>query len=239
MAFHPTAKDLLSAITNDHGKASLRFWDLSAGEEARCIALDSDGVFNFTWAPEGDRVALSTKDGRLVTLDPRQPDKLIHGPAHDSPRSFQIAWIDKQRLVSVGFSRGSQRKINLYEIKDDASIQTLSSLLIDVSPSVLFPHYDPDTSILYIWGKGERQIQAYQIQLDHANEPIAKLPSYTAGTPQLGVAWFPKRMVDVRKVEVGKALRLNAKSIEEVSFSIPRNKVCIGSRPSSAARRGS
>jgi hypothetical protein len=31
-------------------------------------------------------------------------------------------------------------------------------------------------------------------------------------------------MVDVKKVEVGRALRLTSKSIEEVSFCIPRNK---------------
>ena len=100
-------------------------------------------------------------------------------------------------------------------------------MLIDVSPSVLFPVYDPDTSILYVWGKGERQIQAYEVHPEHAVEPIAKLPSFTAGSPQLGLAFFPKRTVDVKKVEVAKALRLTSKTIEEVTFSIPRNKVSL------------
>jgi hypothetical protein len=125
-------------------------------------------------------------------------------------------------LLSVGFSRGSQRRINLYEITD--SIKTLSSYMMDISPSVLFPQYDPDTHILYVWGKGERQIQAFEIHPENTTEPIAKLPSFTSGTPQLGVSFFAKRFMDVKKVEVGKCLRLSAKAIEEVSFSIPRNK---------------
>lgn len=152
---------------------------------------------------------------------------MLIGKAHDSPRSFRITWIDHEYLISVGFSRGSQRKINLYRLNNSIkTIETISSITIDVSPSVLFPVYDPDTSILYVWGKGERVIQAYEIHPQSDKEPIAKLPSYTAGSPQVAVAFLPKRVVDVRKVEVAKALRLTAKTLEEVTFSIPRNKVC-------------
>ena len=186
-----------------------------------------------SFSPQGDRIAIATKDGQILVLDPRHAESVQAGKAHDSPRSFQIAWVDTEHLVSVGFSRGSQRKINLYRLPSSSSssnptaspIETISSITIDVSPSVLFPIYDPDTSILYIWGKGERVIQTFEIHPDHAREPIAKLPSYTAGSPQVAVAFLPKRVVDVKKVEVGKALRLTAKTLEEVTFSIPRNKV--------------
>ncbi|ORY22755.1 putative actin cross-linking [Naematelia encephala] len=222
IAFHPTAKDLLTALTNDSGKATLRLWDVSSGSEINHIQLETTGAFNMSWSPLGNQVAVSTKDGRILVLDPRDPSKTISGKAHDSARSFQLAWIDDTHLISVGFSRGSMRKINLYSIS--SSIETVSSLSIDVSPSVLFPHYDPDTSILYIWGKGERVIQAFEVHPENSLEPISKLPSFTSGDAQLGVAWLPKRLVDVRKVEVMKALRLTARAIEEVSFTIPRNK---------------
>ena len=178
------------------------------------------------WSPSGNRMAIASKDGRILIIDPRNPSSVTSGSAHDSPRSFQIAWIDSTHLVSVGFSRGSQRKINLYCLSS-SQITTVHSVLIDVSPSVLFPVYDPDTSILYIWGKGERQIQAFEVHPEHAAEPIAKLPSYTAGLPQLGVAFLPKRVVDVRKVEITRALRLTAKTMEEVIFSIPRLKASL------------
>ncbi|WWD15778.1 hypothetical protein CI109_100201 [Kwoniella shandongensis] len=224
--FHPTAKDLLVGVTNDHGKPSIRFWDLITGEEARRVEVPSTGVFNAAFNPEGDRVAVATKDGKVLVFDPRNVESISSCKAHDSPRSFQIEWIDSQHLVTVGFSRGSQRKINLYRLPSTSTgeVTTISSLTIDVSPSVLFPVYDPDTSILYVWGKGERLIQAFEVHPENDREPLTKLPSYTAGSPQLSVAFFPKRMVDVKKIEVAKALRLTAKTIEEVTFSIPRNK---------------
>ena len=223
IAFHPTAKDLLTALTNDQGTCAIRLFDLKEGKEAEKIPLDLDGAFNMIWSPLGNLVAVATKDGRILTLDPRRPESQASGPAHDSPRSFQITWIDETHLLSVGFSKGSQRRINLYHITDNA-VKTLSSFMMDISPSVLFPQYDPDTHILYVWGKGERQIQAFEVRPENDLEPIAKLPSFTSGSPQLGISFFPKRLVDVKKVEIAKVLRLTAKAIEEVSFTIPRNK---------------
>nr|XP_019042887.1 actin cross-linking [Kwoniella bestiolae CBS 10118]OCF21817.1 actin cross-linking [Kwoniella bestiolae CBS 10118] len=223
IAFHPTAQDLLVALTNDHGSSHIRFWDLSGGEEVKVVEASSKGTFNFIFSSEGDRAALATKDNQILVLDPRDPSAVVSGKSHDSPRSFQISWIDDAHLVSVGFSRGSQRKINLYRITS-GSIEVIESITIDVSPSVLFPVYDPDTSILYIWGKGERVIQAYEISLNNQGDKVNKLPSFTAPSPQLGLVFMPKRMVDVKKVEVARALRLTGKTLEEVAFSIPRNK---------------
>lgn len=224
--FHPTAKDLLVLATNDAGKASIRLFNLSLSQESLVAPLEATGVFNIVWSLDGSRLAAATKDGRIVILDPRDISSAISGKAHDSPRSFQLAWISDSHLVSVGFSRGSQRRINLYKVTSEG-VETIHSLLIDVSPSVLFPVYDPDTCILYVWGKGERQIQAYEVHPENPTEPIAKIPSYTSGTPQLGLTFFPKAALDVKKVEVAKALRLTAKTIEEVTFTIPRNKVCL------------
>ncbi|WWC69610.1 uncharacterized protein I206_103553 [Kwoniella pini CBS 10737] len=221
IAFHPTAKDLLVGLTNDHGSSFLRFWDLSKREEVKTAEVSPHGAFNFSISPEGSRVAIATKDNQILVLDPRSSDNVKSGKAHDSPRSFQIAWIDANHVVSVGFSRGSQRKMNLYRI--GANIEIIYSMTIDVSPSVLFPVYDPDTSILYVWGKGERVIQTYEIQLSNT-EPITKLPSHTASSPQIGLIFQPKRIVDVKKVEIAKCLRLTSKTLEEVTITIPRNK---------------
>jgi hypothetical protein len=217
-------------MSNDQGQSIIRFFDLGSGEEIRSVPVSSgiEAVFNYTWAGGGDRIAIAAKDGRIAVLDPRHPEGIQLGKAHDSPRSFQIAWLDESHLISVGFSKGSQRRINLYSLSTDPhTIETIHSLLIDVSPSVLFPHYDPDTNILYVWGKGERVIQAYEIHPDNPTDPIAKLPGFNSGAPQLGVAWMPKTEVDVRKVEIMRALRLTSRAIEEVAFSIPRNKASL------------
>lgn len=155
-------------------------------------------------------------------LDPRNASTtLLSGPAHDSPRSFQLTWLDSTHLVSVGFSVGSLRKILLHRLSS-STIETVSSLSLDVSPSVLFPFFDPDTSILLLWGKGERTVSPFDVNLSLLPKPpFHRLPQF-AGNLIHGWTFFPKRTVDVRKVEVLKALRLTSKTIEEVSFKIPR-----------------
>ncbi|KAL1411200.1 hypothetical protein Q8F55_002151 [Vanrija albida] len=223
VTFHPTAKDLLLVASNDSGKGHLRFFDLKIGLEQKVVPFGFE-IWNFAIEPTGDRVAIATKKSEIVILDPRDDTKVARGKAHDSLRSFQLAWIDDTHVVSVGFNKGSMRKVQLYNVGEEVTNKGGSTL--DVSPSVLFPVFDPDTSILFVWGKGERAIHAFEIHPDHANEPVAKLPSYNAasGAPQLAVVLLPKTAVDVRKVEVARALRLTAKTIEEVTFSIPRNK---------------
>jgi pantothenate kinase-related protein Tda10 len=221
IAFHPTAKNLLVAATNEAGKASLRFFDIEAGTEAKQVALDVKGIAGMAIAPAGDRIAISTKDGRVGVLDPRDPSTLVTGDGHSSPRSCQLVWVDDTHILSIGFARGSMRQINLYTV--GTSITTEASQSISVSPAVLFPSYDADTNILYVWGKGDQSIQAFEI---HPGKPeaIAKLPAFTGPGAQHAVAFFPKQHVDPRKVEVAKCLRLTARSIEEVSFTIPRSK---------------
>jgi WD40 repeat protein len=226
ISFHPTASNLLIAATNEHTSSSLRFFDLESGEEKSKVSLNTKGIFSFSISPDGDLFAIATKDGQIIVLDPRTPNTQRSGKAHDSPRSFQLTWISPSLIVSVGFNRGSQRRINLYNVTA-SSVETIHSMMIDISPSVLFPSYDPDTRILYIWGKGERAISAYEVNLENKNEPISKLPTYTSGEAQMGVAFKMKSEVDVKKVEVMKALRMTGKTIEEVTFSIPRNKVSL------------
>ena len=233
MAFHPTAAGILVVLSNDAGAAKLRFFDLTAphqSEQVLVIGLPCKGAYSFAFNALGTQVAISAKDGAIFAFDPRKavtdPSAIITGKGHDSPRSFQLVWIDDSTLASVGFDRSSQRKINLYSL-DTSTITKIYSMLIDVSPSVLFPIYDADTRILYVWGKGERVISAYEVLPEGPADRLYKLPPFTTSTgeAQLGVAFYPKAKVDVKKVEVMRALRLTGKLIEEVSFTIPRNKV--------------
>jgi hypothetical protein len=51
----------------------------------------------------------------------------------------------------VYFSRGSQREIKVFEASDLS--KPIATQTIDVSPSVLVPFYDEDTSVLFLWGR--------------------------------------------------------------------------------------
>ncbi|GMK55984.1 hypothetical protein CspeluHIS016_0210400 [Cutaneotrichosporon spelunceum] len=217
VAFHPTARDLLLVASNEHGASHLRFFDLSSGTEDKVVTLPG-AVTGFAVSDCGRRVALATKDGRIVVWD--RDGTFVEGRAHDSPRAAQVAWAG-DHLVSLGFGRGSMRQLHVYSV--GGAVERIAALSLDVSPSVLFPVYDVDTHILYAWGKGQQNMLAFQLDMS-TNEVIQKLPSFTAGSPQLGVAFLPKTSLDVRRVEVARCLRLTARSVEEVTFSVPRNR---------------
>ncbi|KLT40440.1 DUF1900-domain-containing protein [Cutaneotrichosporon oleaginosum] len=217
VAFHPTARDLLVVASNEHGASHLRFFDLTTGSESKVVDLPA-AVTGFATSDDGQRVALSTKDGRILVWD--RDRAFVEGQAHDSARAAQLAWAG-EHLISLGFGRGSMRQLHVYAIHE--KVERIAALSLDVSPSVLFPVYDEDTHILYAWGKGQQNILAFQID-PLGKEVVEKLPSFTAGAPQLAVAFLPKTALDVRKVEVAKCLRLTARSVEEVTFSVPRNR---------------
>ena len=101
-----------------------------------------------------------------------------------------------------------------------------------MSPAALIPHYDDDTkspllffktdnSILFLWSKGSRQIHAYHI-LDSS---IYVLPSFDGAELQSSVSFLPKKVVDIRSVEIIQGLRFTSSKIERFGFSIPRNRV--------------
>ncbi|KAL7409785.1 hypothetical protein BDY24DRAFT_418504 [Mrakia frigida] len=223
---NPAVKHLLAILSNDFGEGYLRIVNTSTGKIEEAIKIEGGGVYTAAWNASGSHLALACKDRKIRTLDPRQPSSLLVGPAHDSPRSFQLTFIDDQHLASVGFSTGSLRKILLHRLPSDSSspIEIVGSFALDVSPSVLFPFYDEDTEILLVWGKGEQTVSAFDIQPTNPKTPFHRLPQF-AGSMIHGFAFLPKRKVDARKVEVLKALMLTSKTVEEVSFRVPRSKV--------------
>lgn len=103
--------------------------------------------------------------------------------------------------------------------------EVLARATMDISPSPLFPHYDPDTNILFTYSKGERTCHAYEVQPDGLKgKQLSKLPQFEHGLLQSAFAFLPKQTVDVKKVEIAQAYRLTPSSIQLVSFTIPRAK---------------
>ena len=92
---------------------------------------------------------------------------------------------------------------------------------LDEYAGIPFSYYDEDTTLLYIAGKGESNINFYQYSPESPNI-IDYLQNYKSKEPQKGLSFMPKRCVDVMKCEVGRGVRLTAKSVEYISFKVPR-----------------
>jgi coronin-1B/1C/6 len=75
------------------------------------------------------------------------------GNGHQGIKGSRVVWLgDSDRLVTTGFSRMSDRQLNLW---DTANLEKpIKSEFLDTSSGVIMPFYDIDTKMLYLAGKG-------------------------------------------------------------------------------------
>lgn len=98
---------------------------------------------------------------------------------------------------------------------------------LDVSPAILVPFYDEDSSTLFLTGRGDTTIYAYEVT-DEAPY-FCPLSHHRCSSLHQGLSFLPKNQCDVRSVEFAKCYRLTSNSIEPLSFTVPRLKVSASS----------
>ncbi|POW08779.1 hypothetical protein PSTT_07264, partial [Puccinia striiformis] len=224
---HPTAQDILLTISDDMNKPCVRLC-----KPFNEIQLPSGAVSSASWSLDGSKLAVANK----AKLYPRRGDDShwCQGSTHGSPRPVQVTWTDdRSHILTSGFSSTGMREVKFYRVDyEQHVIESLSQISFDNSPAAFFIHFDPDTSIGFCWSKGERT--TYLIELLETKDPSAnpakstykfdRLTPFVHSTIQLGYSFFIKQLLDIKAIEVAKALRLTGNQVEVVSFKIPRNR---------------
>ena len=123
-------------------------------------------------------------------------------------------------LIVTGFSRQSERQVMIYQTRDLNCVHTET---LDVSPAILIPFYDEDSSTLFLSGKGETTIYGYEIAEDAPH--MFPLSPYKTNAPSQGLAFIAhKNALNVREVEFARGYRLTSTGITPISFTVPRVK---------------
>ncbi|XP_053949849.1 coronin-7 isoform X4 [Anastrepha ludens] len=217
--FHPLAEDVLLTASYD---MTVKLWDLRTLEEKILLTGHTDQIFDLAWSPCGKLAATVCKDGKLRVYNPRKsetPMREGNGPV--GTRGARITWaLEGQYIVCTGFDKVSERQISVYNAqKLNAPLNTAS---LDVSPSILIPYYDEDSSTLFVTGKGDSTIYCYEITDE---EPyVCPLSHHRCTSLHQGLSFLTKNYCDVASVEFSKAYRLTNTTIEPLSFTVPRIK---------------
>lgn len=98
----------------------------------------------------------------------------------------------------------------------------MNTLGLDVSPAILVPYYDEDSSTLFVTGKGDSTIFTFDITDE--SPYICPLSHHRASTSHQGLSFLMKNQCNVSLVEFAKAYRLSNSTIECLSFTVPRLK---------------
>ncbi|XP_025048109.1 coronin-6 [Alligator sinensis] len=82
------------------------------------------------------------------------------------------------------------------------------------------PPGEPDSSIVYLCGKGDSSIRYFEI----TDEPpyVHYLSTYSSKEPQRGMGFMPKRGLDVSKCEIARFFKLHERKCEPIAMTVPR-----------------
>lgn len=218
LRFHPTADNVLGSVGGDQ---TIKIWDIERGLTLNnladaCEQLIQDMVWDYT----GKEYAFSCKDKAIRLVDARSAavtTKIEN--AHEGAKSIKLTYLgNHNKLFSIGFTRQSHRQ---YKIWDPRNTSTeLDKVDIDTAAGVIMPFFDVDTSLLYLAGKGDGNVRFYEF----VNEPpyFHPLSDFRSAVPAKGMAFVPKRGLNVLACETARLLKLTSNGVEPLSFFVPR-----------------
>ncbi|XP_059078882.1 coronin-B-like isoform X3 [Tigriopus californicus] len=220
--FHPLAKDVIVTAAFDR---TVKIWDLNNTNEPQ-IELEGheDQLYSVEFSVCGRFLATVCRDGKIRLFDPRKGSRsILEGGEIIPKKGARVVWVlDGEYLIVTGFSRQSERQVMMYRTQD---LTLVNSVTLDVSPAILVPYYDHDSSTLFLTGKGESTVTTFEVATD-APHLFPLSPYKPAGLHQ-GFAFLPKNVCNVRDVEFARAYRLTSSTIEPISFTVPRVKTAF------------
>ncbi|CAO2644292.1 Coro6 [Lemmus lemmus] len=217
LSWHPTARNVLLSAGGDN---VIIIWNVGTGEAL--LSLDDmhpDVIHSVCWNSNGSLLATTCKDKTLRIIDPRKSQVVAErARPHEGARPLRAVFTADGKLLSTGFSRMSERQLALWDPNNFEEPVALQEM--DTSNGVLLPFYDPDSSIVYLCGKGDSSIRYFEI----TEEPpfVHYLNTFSSKEPQRGMGFMPKRGLDVSKCEIARFYKLHERKCEPIIMTVPR-----------------
>ncbi|KAF2845533.1 actin-binding protein-like protein [Plenodomus tracheiphilus IPT5] len=213
--FNSAAENVLASASGDY---TVKLWDVEAGV-ANLTLKHNDIVQSLSWSPDGALLVTTSRDKKLRVWDVRQEKPAQEVPGHPGAKNSRAVWMgETDRIATTGFSRMSDRQLGLWDPRNPAEPIGGFQILDSIS-GVCMPFWDDGTSCLYLAGKGDGNIRYYEYE----NDKFEYLSEYKSGDPQRGIAFLPKRGINLHDNEVLRCFKtVNDSYIEPVSFIVPR-----------------
>ncbi|KAM6192277.1 coronin-6 isoform 2-T2 [Sarcoramphus papa] len=217
ISWHPTARNVLLSAGCDN---LVILWNVGTGEMLLVLEdMHTDLIYNVGWNRNGSLLVTTCKDKKVRIIDPRKQQIVAEkAKPHDGTRPIRAIFMADGKIFTTGFSKMSERQLGLWDLKNFEEPIALQEM--DTSNGVLLPFYDPDSSIVYLCGKGDSSIRYFEI----TDEPpyVHYLNTYSSKEPQRGMGFMPKRGLDVSKCEIARFFKLHERKCEPIVMTVPR-----------------
>jgi coronin-1B/1C/6 len=214
--WHPTANNVIGSCAYDN---LVKIWDVEKGKEIASVDDHPDFPISMEWNEDGSLLATSCKDKFIRVFDPRKKGAALKGLGLEGAKGQRVVWFSGfNKVGTVGFQKSNSRGYALFDTKN-MSAQVVNADL-DSAAGVFIPYYDPDTSMLYLAGKGDAAIRYWEI----VNEDpyVHYLSEFRDNESTKGACFLPKTMMDTTKCEVAVCYRVMKDHIAPISFQVPR-----------------
>ncbi|EFY93361.1 coronin-6 [Metarhizium acridum CQMa 102] len=212
--FNPAAENILASASGDF---TIKIWDVGTGQ-APLALKHSDIVQSLSWNASGTMLVTTSRDKKIRVWDVRQEKPVHEAAGHRGAKNSRAVWMgEHNRFATTGFSRMSERQIGLWEPGRTEPIGGFT--MLDSISGVCMPFWDEGSNCLYLAGKGDGNIRYYEYE----NDKFEFLSEYKSPDPQRGIAFLPRRGINVHENEIMRAYKtVNDSYIEPISFTVPR-----------------
>ncbi|KAH7162513.1 hypothetical protein B0J13DRAFT_12470 [Dactylonectria estremocensis] len=212
--FNPAAENILASASGDF---TVKIWDIGTGQSHLALK-HADIVQSLSWNASGDLLVTTSRDKKVRVWDVRQEKAVHEYPGHGGAKNSRAVWLgEHNRFATTGFSRMSERQLALWEPGNPDPIGGFN--MLDSISGVCMPFWDDGSNCLYLAGKGDGNIRYFEYE----NDKFEFLSEYKSPDPQRGIAFLPRRGINVHENEVMRAFKtVNDSYIEPISFTVPR-----------------
>lgn len=219
--FSPVIDNLL-AVSTSGDRHKLLLFNASTGRNPYCLGNEhEDQIMDIAFDPYGHLLCTTCKDGFARVINPRG-EECVKLQVKGMVRDCRAFWVDREHIVFAGTGKGSRRSVSIWNWRTGTE---LCCHMLDTNSTALITHFDFASRILYCASMGDRQCFVFEI------EPlvfpfVSPLDTYKMPAGQFGgMAWLHNDTADVKKVEVGRCLKLTKNSIVAQTWSVPRKRL--------------
>lgn len=220
LIWNPTASNLVAAATGDHVVKLFDVSQVSTAASSPSISLRgfTDTIQSLDWDWTGTTLIATSRDRKIRTFDPRQGENPVQiADSHGGIKGARVIWCgDKDRAISTGFSKMSDRQMFLWDTTNLAA-GPLKQITLDTSSGIIMPFWS-DNNIVFLAGKGDGNIRYYELE----NDELHYLTESKSSEPQRGLTFVPRRVLNTEENEIAKAYKITGTTIQPVSFCVPR-----------------
>jgi WD40 repeat protein len=217
MRFHPNSDYTLASTGSDN---TVKIWDIAAETSISTMEAANNTSTALEWNMNGSLLASASKDKKLSVFDPRKEgNEVLQTNIHEGGKPQKLVWCGSSgNIFTVGFNKIAERQYAIWDPRNFSEPMIMKRL--DEGSGSPFLHFDTDTNVVYVAGKGESAVGMYHYGI--SDNMIDFLYSFKGGDNQKGFSFMSKRSVDVMRCEMVRGVKVSAKDAYYVSFKIPR-----------------